>query len=575
MPSSWRQIGPLIGVAVLLFFAMVVPQIPRVEASGGLALDGHGFGTEIGINKCVLNQNLTTAHQPDVIIALVAMNDTTTTVTSPVDTASLVWTPRASQKGPADVQIFTYYAVASQPLPADNITFGLSSSHVASLCEIFGISGADANAPFDPNLSMPSVNGANDITNSAAYNTYNPNDFLIILQGFCGLGAAGSGSPLGFTPIVGAENTHVSASNCPEFLQTNTFYEIVSTTQSSNVVSWQFDTEPSSFAIIGDAIQSTPGPLTASVVAGSNAVYVGQPASFSCSGAGGVYPYTYSWAFGDGSTGSGPSTSHTYDTPGIMNVVCTITDSNQITANSGTQLTVNRRATSTTAVCISQAVVNIGSTCTVTVTDTSPGTFSTPSGTVMLSQTGVTGAFTTCTLAGTMGFARCESIFTASTTGTVTIYASYPGDSTHISSSDTTITTVNSGLSITSFTASPNNIDAGEKIILAVSTSGGNGDLSYSYSHLPAGCGSTNATTLSCYPTSSGNYDVTVTVTDRAGETTTATESVTVGPQKVLGLPQVVGLAVIFGAIGVGATVCFSVALVPRRKRSRQAPSGL
>ena len=464
-----RYAGRLIGLAILLFFAVGGLQTPHVQATGGLALDGSGFGSRTGINSCVLSQNLTTTQQPDVIVALVAINDTTTTVTSPTDTASLHWAYRASQQGLAGVQIFFYYAIASQVLAADNITFGLSSSQVATICETFGISGADTNIPFDPNSGVPDTNGGNYTSNSVTYSTYNPNDFLIILQGFCAVGAAGSGTPLGFTTIVGAERTHVSSNNCATFLQTNTYYEIVSTTQSSNTLTWQFDTEYSPFAIIGDAIQSTPGPLSASVVAGSNAVDVGQLASFSCTGTGGVYPYTYSWTFGDGSTGSGASTSHIYNTPGTMAVVCTVMD--QLgTANDQTQVLV----------------------------------ISDPS--------------------------------------------------------------------IISFTASPASISAGEKVTLSVSAGGGYGPLTYSYANLPSGCLSVNATTISCTPTSSGNYRITVTVTDRTGESATSTVPMTVGPQRVLGLPQVLGLAVIFGVIvGVGAIVTFSVTLTLRRKKRRQA----
>src|SRR6266487_5610360 len=119
--------GRLIGLAILLLFAIGGPQIPHVEATGGLALDGNGFGSKIGTSSCVLTQNLTTTRQPDVIVALVVINDTTTTVTSPTDTASLHWTYRGSQQGLSNVQILFYFAVASQALAADNITFGLSS----------------------------------------------------------------------------------------------------------------------------------------------------------------------------------------------------------------------------------------------------------------------------------------------------------------------------------------------------------------------------------------------------------------------------------------------------------------
>ncbi|TMI16821.1 hypothetical protein E6H33_03510 [Candidatus Bathyarchaeota archaeon] len=86
---------------------------------------------------------------------------------------------------------------------------------------------------------------------------------------------------------------------------------------------------------------------------------------------------------------------------------------------------------------------------------------------------------------------------------------------------------------------------------------------------------STNSTTLSCTPTSSGNYDVTVTAIDHAGESATARVSITVEPQKVPGLPQVLGLAVIFsGIVGIGAIVIVSVSLTLRRRRGRQATTG-
>src|SRR5207253_7735938 len=77
-------------------------------------------------------------------------------------------------------------------------------------------------------------NGSSDTltTNSVTYSTNNPNDFLIILQGFCAEGAAGSGTPSGFTTIIGSGSAHVKSSNCASnFLQTNSFYKIVSETQ--------------------------------------------------------------------------------------------------------------------------------------------------------------------------------------------------------------------------------------------------------------------------------------------------------------------------------------------------------
>jgi len=46
--------------------------------------------------------------------------------------------------------------------------------------------------------------------------------------------------------------------------------------------------------------------------------------NFTASATGGTDPYTYDWNFGDGSTGSGEGTYHTYKTAGIFNVVLTV-----------------------------------------------------------------------------------------------------------------------------------------------------------------------------------------------------------------------------------------------------------
>jgi hypothetical protein len=53
----------------------------------------------------------------------------------------------------------------------------------------------------------------------------------------------------------------------------------------------------------------------------------------------------------------------------------------------------------------------------------------------------------------------------------------------------------------------------------SANASGGTGALGYAWSHLPPGCSSSNASSISCTPTKVGTYNVTVTVTDRVGAT--------------------------------------------------------
>jgi len=53
----------------------------------------------------------------------------------------------------------------------------------------------------------------------------------------------------------------------------------------------------------------------------------GQSLTFNATASGGTSPYAFSWSFGDGSTATGATPNHTYQTAGTYNVTVTITDS--------------------------------------------------------------------------------------------------------------------------------------------------------------------------------------------------------------------------------------------------------
>ena len=72
--------------------------------------------------------------------------------------------------------------------------------------------------------------------------------------------------------------------------------------------------------------------------------------------------------------------------------------------------------------------------------------------------------------------------------------------------------------SISSFTASPNDLVVGGNVTFTVGASGGTGGLNYSYAGLPSGCSSTNAATFECRPILVGVFEVTVTVSDTFGK---------------------------------------------------------
>jgi YVTN family beta-propeller protein len=76
---------------------------------------------------------------------------------------------------------------------------------------------------------------------------------------------------------------------------------------------------------------------------------------------------------------------------------------------------------------------------------------------------------------------------------------------------------------ISSFTAVPPAVSAGQWTNLTVQASGGHGSFTYAYTGLPSGCSSKNTMTLACRPTTARNYAVTVYVNDSFGGSANAT----------------------------------------------------
>ena len=78
---------------------------------------------------------------------------------------------------------------------------------------------------------------------------------------------------------------------------------------------------------------SPPPTLSASFTYGPPSPQAGQTVSFTGSASGGTPPYRYSWSYGDGSTGTGLQSTHTYSVDGTYQVTLTVEDSQ---GNTGT-----------------------------------------------------------------------------------------------------------------------------------------------------------------------------------------------------------------------------------------------
>jgi hypothetical protein len=114
---------------------------------------------------------------------------------------------------------------------------------------------------------------------------------------------------------------------------------------------------------------------------------------------------------------------------------------------------------------------------------------------------------------------------------------------------------------------------AGYPLSLTALPTAGTGPYSYAWYQLPGGCDPRNVSEISCRPTQSGQFEVTVLATDALGESVNATVEVTV-IAAVLGLSPDDGYAVIALGLGaLGVTVALVVRWVRRSGRAQREPT--
>jgi hypothetical protein len=143
-------------VLILLSFAVILGSAPQVHATTPLVSDGVGVNTICVVGNCNA-QLLTTTRGHDVIILVVECGFTAcpVTISKIVDSAGLVFLQRLFFH-PNDA-IWEYYAIANQPLIADNITVVFSGSFALTGIQALAVHGADAKGVFDSNLLIPAT----------------------------------------------------------------------------------------------------------------------------------------------------------------------------------------------------------------------------------------------------------------------------------------------------------------------------------------------------------------------------------------------------------------------------------
>src|SRR6059058_505382 len=150
--------------------------------------------------------------------------------------------------------------------------------------------------------------------------SYNPSSPQVGQQVTFSASASGGTTPYSFSWSFGDGASGTGSSTTHTYSSAGTFNVILTVKDSSSPQ--QTATSQQSVSV-----SSPPPSLTASFVYSPSTPQVGQQVTFTASVSGGTAPYTDSWSFGDGSTGTGPSVTHTYSSAGSFTVTLTVKDS--------------------------------------------------------------------------------------------------------------------------------------------------------------------------------------------------------------------------------------------------------
>lgn len=117
--------------------------------------------------------------------------------------------------------------------------------------------------------------------------------------------------------------------------------------------------------------------------------------------------------------------------------------------------------------------------------------------------------------------------------------------------------------------ASLTSILQGQSVTFTASATLGSGDLVYAWSGLPTGCQSSSSATLTCSPSTTGSWNVSVTVTDSNGGAAVSHGTTITVEQSFLGLPAWEGCSIVGAIVAVLAVLL--IVGVRRRSHRRQS----
>ncbi len=292
-------------------------------------------------------------------------------------------------------------------------------------------------------------------------------------------------------------------------------------------------------------------PLTAQASAGPTVGVAPLLVGFTGAASGGLAPFTYAWDFGDGGTGTGTVPSHTYGQVGNFSATLTVHDA----LNESSTSTVGIRVASPLTVAMPASIIGVVP---LTVSldpavagGVGPYTFAWSYG------DGGTGTGTPVTHTYTQAGA-----FLAKATVTDAL-----GDAATNSTSVLAVEPVRASVA-----SSSDSIVLGSPVWFNVTPTGGYGLYVITWTALPPGCGAAASGNLSCTPSGTGTFHVTVNVADSLGDQTNASTNVTVTAAPSTGAGWLSGTTLLILGIVVVVVVIAILVLLLLRPRNRRPP---
>ncbi|OLE59899.1 MAG: hypothetical protein AUG17_00550 [Crenarchaeota archaeon 13_1_20CM_2_53_14] len=262
----------------------------------------------------ILSSRMFTTQNAALFIVFDEGNDFCPTGNSSSDCVVAAWAGPAVKKAYSSSTSYNHYSYLSTLEASWNLPSLTSNDASATpMTEFFGTSPPPTlSASFTYSPSSPQIGQAVSFTSSAS----------------------GGSTPYTYSWSFGDGSTGTGSSPNHTYSSAGTL--TVALTVKDNGSPQQTKTSQQSITVSG-----APPSLTASFAYSPSSTQAEQPVTFTSSASGGASPFTFSWSFGDGLTGTGSSVTHTYSSAGTYTTALTVKDSSSPQQTATSQKTIS------------------------------------------------------------------------------------------------------------------------------------------------------------------------------------------------------------------------------------------